>query len=584
MAAKPDRDTRNESFQCAVCALLQYYGSGVQLKDWMVFDFLEYPRPSDAERIKILKYVKDHTVIPNWCWSESNALGFYKWREQDEVEEEADYGEDILDTQARRGSQLDQWIKSCVYTAKALRQRNFTPAAKTYMFYHSTSTPFKDVAKRIINHIAKNAKDTKFKQFMQLAARGTADKWNPADIYAILKSDADQIITATEHFDTASQMPSYVTQRIDSSHKQIIRQNKKNAASASKTGRDNMQIQEELARLYDYNAFIDSLYAPGKRCIPISLKKANANPPIKIYRSKGEKGIKDALEFKLEITKVDYKPSAQKVIVNFKVWEPGPMGIGGRWDNKWFLDMRGFEKSAKIDDIQMQVQRTGSTANHGKITLNFYSLIVKESGGKRAVDVYQRVRNKIFGKTLPSASDHMMTPPTIFNDYVNKRAGDGEFNKRTLMQDAGKWAQYIQWLSKGRGLAVPTEQQVRNTEVMRMFRQKLGSTVGSTAKQMPKKAPGKRKEDWKKDKKGKHLPYEATQQDIIFASKFLKTKVQAAESGFIVDILRPTIKKEVKNNIMKSAYMYGASKGLRIFTTKGATEQLSASTYIKVGG
>jgi hypothetical protein len=35
---------------------------------------------------------------------------------------------------------------------------------------------------------------------------------------------------------------------------------------------------------------------------------------------------------------------------------------------------------------------------------------------------------------------------------------------------------------------------------------------------------------------------------------------------------------------MKSAYMYGASKGLRIFTTTGATEHLSSSTYIKVGG
>ena len=178
----------------------------------------------------------------------------------------------------------------------------------------------------------------------------------------------------------------------------------------------------------------------------------------------------------------------------------------------------------------------------------------------------------------------MMTPHTIFNDYVNKRAGDGEFNKQTLRQDAVKWAQYIQWLARGRGLSVPTEQQVKNTQIMRMFNQKLGSTVGSTAEQMPKKAPGKRKEDWKKDKKGKHITYKATQQDIIFASKYLKTKVQAAESGFIVDILRPTIKKEVKNNIMKSAYMYGASKGLRIFTTKGATEQLSASTYIKVGG
>ena len=584
MAAKPDRDTRNESFQCVVCALLQYYGVGVQLKDWMVFDFLKHPNPSDAERIKILNYVKNHTVIPDWCWSESNALGFYQWREQDEIEEEADYGEDTLDTAARRGSQLDQWIDSCIHTAKALRQKNFTPGAKEYMFYHSTSTPFKDVAQRMIKEIAKNALDPKFKQFMQLAARGTADKWNPADIYAILKSDDTQIITATEQFDTASQISPYVIQRIDSAHKEIVKQNKKNAASASKTGRVNMQIQEELAQLYDYNQFIDSLYADNKKCIPISLKKANPNPPIKIYRSKGEKGIKDALEFQLEITKVDYKPSAQKVIVNFKVWEPGPMGVGGKWDDKWFLDMRGFEKSSKIDDIQMQVQKTGSTANHGKITLNFYSLIVQESGGKRAVDVYQRVRRKIFGKTLPSASDHMMTPPTIFNDYVNKKPGDGEFNKKTLMEDAGKWAQYIQWLSKGRTLSVPTEQQIRNTEVMRMFRQKLGLTVGSTAKQMPKKAPGKRKEDWKKDKKGKHLTYAATQQDIIFAAKFLKTKVQAAEAGFIVDILRPTIKREVKNNIMKSAYMYGASKGLRIFTTKGATEHLSSSTYIKVGG
>ncbi len=582
MAAKPDRDTRNESFQCVACALLQYYRG---LEPWMVFDFISDPNPQDSDKQRVMRYVKEHTDIPDWCWQPSAEMGFYKWREQDEIEEEADYGEDTLDTQARRGSQLDQWIKSCVFTARALRNRGFTPRSKEYKFYHSTSTPFKDVAKRMITHIAKNAKEgSTFKQFMNLAARGTADKWNPADIYAIQKSDANQIITATEHFDTGTQTPTYVTQRIDSAQKEIKNQNKKNAADASKTGRDNMQIQEELAQLYDYNAFIDSLYAPGKKCIPISLKKANQNPPIKIYRSKGEKGIKDAIEFKLEITKVDYKPTAQKVIVNFKVWVPGPMGIGGKWDDKWFLDMRGFEKSANIDDIQMQVQRTGSTANHGKITLNFYSLIVNQSGGKRSIDVYKAVRKKIFGKTLPNASDHMMTPHTIFNDYVKNRAGHGEFNKKTLGEDAGKWARYIQWLSKGRGMTIPTEQQVGNTEVMRMFRQKLGSTVGSTAKQMPKKAPGKRKENWKKDRKGKHLPYEASQQDIIFAAKYLKTKVQAAEAGFIVDILRPTIKKEVKNNIMKSAYMYGASKGLRIFTTKGATEHLSSSTYIKVGG
>ena len=43
-----------------------------------------------------------------------------------------------------------------------------------------------------------------------------------------------------------------------------------------------------------------SLFADGKLCIPISLKKANKNPPIKIYRSKGEKGIKDAAKMLAE--------------------------------------------------------------------------------------------------------------------------------------------------------------------------------------------------------------------------------------------------------------------------------------------
>ena len=580
MAAKPDRDTRNESFQCVVCALLQYYRG---IASWMVFDFILDPNPQDSDKQKAMTYVKEHTDIPDWCWQPSAPLGFYKWREQDEIEEAADYGEDTLDTQARKGSQLDQWIKSCVFTARALRNNGYTSRAKVYKFYHSTSTPFKDVAQRMIKNIAKNSLDPKFKQFMQLAARGTADKWNPADIYAIIKSDANQIIMATEQFDYGNKIPSYAARRIDSAHKQIVKNNKKSAADASKTGSMNMQIQEEMAQLYDYNQFIDSLYAPGKSCVPLSLKKATRNPPIKVYRSKADKGIKDAVEFKLEITKVDYKPTAQKVIVNFKVWIPGPAGIGGKWDDKWFLDMRGFEKSSNIDDIQMQVQRTGSTANHGKITLNFYSLIVKESGGKRAVTVYENARRKIFGSVIPSAKDHMMTPNEIFNDYVTKKPGNGQFNTQTLGQDAIKWARYIQWLAKGRGLSVPTEQQVRNADIMKMFHMKLGKLVG-TNPLTPKKAPGKRTEDWKKDKKGKPIQYKPNQQDIIFAAKYLKTKVQAAESGFIVDILRPHLSREIKNNIMKSAYMYGASKGLRIFTTTGATEHLSSSTYVKVGG
>jgi hypothetical protein len=345
-----------------------------------------------------------------------------------------------------------------------------------------------------------------------------------------------------------------------------------------------MKIQEEMARLYDYNLWIDKLYEPGKVCVPISLKKAGPNPPIEIYRTKADKGIRKAVNFDLQITSVDYKPTSMTVRCNFKIWKPDALGIGGRWEDKWFMDMRGFEKSANIDDIQLQIQK-GTLANHGKITLNFYSLIVNQSGGKRAVDVYQRVRKKIFGPNIPAAKDHMMTPNEIFNNYANKKPGTGKFNNQTLLEDAVKWAQYVQWLSKGKGSSssVPTPQQVKTSDIMKMFHMKLGKIVG-TDPLTPKKAPGKRRESWQKDKTGKYIQYTPNQQDIIFAAKYLKTKVQAAEAGFIVDILRPSIKKEVKNNIMKSAYMYGASKGLRIFNNQGAIEHLSSSTYVKVGG
>ena len=68
MAAKPDRDTRNESFQCVVCALLQYYRG---IASWMVFDFILDPNPQDSDKQKAMTYVKEHTDIPDWCWQPS---------------------------------------------------------------------------------------------------------------------------------------------------------------------------------------------------------------------------------------------------------------------------------------------------------------------------------------------------------------------------------------------------------------------------------------------------------------------------------------------------------------------------------
>ena len=96
---------------------------------------------------------------------------------------------------------------------------------------------------------------------------------------------------------------------------------------------------------------------------------------------------------------------------------------------------------------------------------------------------------------------------------------------------------------------------------------------------------------WERDSKGKlkkmtpNTTYKGKPQDYIWAAKYIKTVVQSAESAFVVDIARGSENKtKIKEDILKSAYLYAASKGLRIFSNKDVKEFFSASTYIKVGG
>mgnify|MGYP003325564980 CR=1 FL=1 len=266
---------------------------------------------------------------------------------------------------------MDQWIESCINTAIALRNR-VIGTRQVYIFYHSGLTPFKSVAKDILNNLAANSIDPTFKKFITLAAKGTADKWNPADIFAI-QQGRKNILDTAEDFKSGS-IPAAAASIMGSGQtgvQKIQDFNKKNSgAAASKAGKTNMKIQEEMARLYDYNLWIDKLYEPGKVCVPISLKKAGPNPPIEIYRTKADKGIRKAVNFDLQITSVDYKPTSMTVRCNFKIWKPDALGIGGRWEDKWFMDMRGFEKSANIDDIQLQIQKgTLATVSYTHLTL-----------------------------------------------------------------------------------------------------------------------------------------------------------------------------------------------------------------------
>lgn len=102
-------------------------------------------------------------------------------------------------------------------------------------------------------------------------------------------------------------------------------------------------------------------------------------------------GIKKALNMKVDITKVLYSDSNQKCIVEFEV-----SGEKGQ-----YLDIRGFESSNKIADVQVQLSKKGSSAAHGKITLPVISIITKMSKGRSSFSAMNAKKRSMF-KSLNS--------------------------------------------------------------------------------------------------------------------------------------------------------------------------------------
>jgi len=573
--------TATESLQCIACSIRQKEGGTISSSDLLDFLENEKERRNNPQNKDIMKNVKIPSNVIPFLLKWFNEGGVYEFPPPGYFEK-VDDDESNLILAAKKGSNLDQWVNSCVWIANELASSIYLSGSKKYKFYHAdenvgtSGTNFKAKATVLIKDAKANAVDPQFRTAINLLARGTGDKWNPADIFAIESSKETQISQKLR----SKQMP-------DASEEIF-----KMAKDAKGNGKKDLKFYAEMGQLNAYNQYVDKL-VEDKECIPISLKKAaGKNPPLKLLKHKNLKGVEDALDLEVKITKIDYKPTADKAIVEFS--------IGGKAGA--MLDFRGFETTSKIENVQAQIQAAGSTANHGKITLPLYSFIVEQSQGMSAIRAQRRVKKKLFGNIIPTASDNIFTPASIFNDYANKKGikeSKDRFNRRTLIEDTPAWAQYIQWLTKG---SLPSGLSVGNTEVVRNVRQKLGDPTGSAESQMPTKKIGGQKKvvfasaksnlmkEWKRDKKGKLIrmtpssKYEGKPQDFVWAAKYIKNKVQSAEAVFVVDLARKAPKKSIKEAILKSAYSYAASKGLRIFNNKEIKEFMSASTYVKVGG
>ena len=586
-------DTRNESLQCVACAIRQDEKSKITETD--LLQFMNWCRnpPSGANRTKFNR-IKDHVDIDDQFYgtgqySFKNMLDLQLVPASEKTLKEINIDPDEADIQEpETNSDLEAWVESSVAIANKLAASTYLK--KNYIFAHADQkvggarVTIKDLAQKIIKDIKGVAQEQKFRTAVNLIARGSGDKWNPADMFAYEKNSTSTIGNTINEFDRGN-IPN-ASEDMKKANKELNDLGDKVKGSAGR----NIEMIEEMHDLYAYNQLIDTYFEEGT-VIPVSLKKGRkGSVPLKLIKHKQTKGIEDALELEVKITNVTYVPTAEagKAIVEFD--------IGGVAGAK--LDFRGFEVTSSIENVQAQIQAAGSTSSHGKITLPLYSFIVEESKGMAAVRAQRRVKQKLFGNDIPTSDDILFTPASIFVDYANTRGTRGRFNQTTLVEDTPKWAQYIQWLSKG---SMPSETSIGNMEIVRRVRQKLGDPTGSTEAQMPKGkirgretivfAGGKKSlmKAWERDSKGKlkkmtpNTTYKGKPQDYIWAAKYIKTVVQSAEAAFVVDLARKAPKKSIKENILKSAYLYAASKGLRIFSNTEVKEFFSASTYLKVG-
>lgn len=405
-------------------------------------------------------------------------------------------------------SDAQDWIDSSVWIANSAYPKYCSSG--NYNFYRQDFVPgFKGTYNKIRNKIKKNASNSVLKKMYSVVGM-SEDKWNPADIIAIKSGSASSTMSLLENFDAS---------KVSKESKEVREQNKKMNLS----GKDGklIHVMEDLDEMYEYNKLIHDLFEK-RECIGISLKKATSKS-VKIVEidHKDTGGIKKALNMKVDITQVLYSDSNQKCIVEFEV-----SGEKGQ-----YLDIRGFESSRKIADVQVQLSKKGSSAAHGKITLPVISLITKLSRGRASFSAMNSKKRSMF-KSLNKSSIHNFTDWSIFNDYVK--------NPTQLAVDMNKWAEYIQWLSKNRHESVSVI-----NEVNKMLKKKTG---------------------------------------VFDAAKYLKHKVQSYEVGFLLDTEQKQIKEDIKENIIKSIISYAGSKGMIIFNDSKATAFMVSSTYLKCGG
>ena len=460
---------------------------------------------------------------------------------------------------------LDTWVNSCVYIANSLATDNHFKSGD-YVFCRQDQFPgpgrsFKQVFNGLMSDIRKDLKTNP--QFARSYAGKIYsnitikdDKWNPADILAIKKGSENKWsgLVTERGFDNWAAKQSRALKQDLISFAQTLKGKDKNK----------LRIVESMQHLYLYNKLIGDGFQDGE-FIPISLKQSKSpNPAVQAIFHKEPKDLDKYFRMHVEVTDIKYNPNNQKAEIEFDITNLKDIPDAA---NKWKFDVRGFETTRELADVQLGLLQTGSGAKdsyHGKITLKVITSQIRGSGGSGAIRQMLAKKRELWKEYSPKGKirpDPGMLKKWLIGNghgFIDYRLFDelAKRNSRFLTEDiriVAMMADYAAYLSGNK----TTAKEFGATATSRSFYDKMIER------------------GLKKGKDYSDVTISHTQ------AKYMKNKIQSYEVAHVIDYDGANINEKVKKNILKSMWMYAASKGFAIFKTNDTAFYLLAGSYLK---
>ena len=533
-----------------------------------------------------------------------------------------------LQNNANPDKDLIKWLDSSVSIANSLYtdSKSTLSSSKTYKFLHfdtvenrpNLGVDFKKVFVKILSKIKTAAKAPNAKQFFDGATAAVysdsgfkmmPDKWNPADMYAVEVSKEKEWNSNIKEFDSDRPITHNASKPWNSSARSSLTGDLESFAEEVRSGKypgalkERVDIVLGMQDLYAYNKMIDYGMKEGE-FVPISLKlSTEPNPAVDDSSVTEPKDVLKYFQMKVTPLKWIYKAENQLAECLFKI--EGVSGSNGEWN----YTIRQTQSSEKFVDNISNFKKKNAPAFAGSAAMSIVTKISRMSGGRAAFAKLNKKRSELWKKYTPEgmrnptkgvfyshtvSKTHGLTNYKVFDTlhtvhtkqmkdaaknelkreqigFERRISGAGTLEKAKkskirnedptgVLNDIKMWAEYAEWLSESGDV---------KTTQRGFLKQALGnSQFNETVK----------RERSRLATKG---PYNITLSSV--QANYMKRKIQAYEVAWLIDHASTSnpLTVKMRNNILKSIWLYAASKGFMIFRKNNVKAYLLSGPYLK---